>query len=1282
LAYFPGEGWWMIEWAGTRITDGTDRMERVAPALQVGYFNVDELVFEELLAMAAGFAAQIRFYNLKNEINGNWAELFSADEAVVMAMILSTDLNQAESDFLRFSTGNTESLARFVMQWAYKINFWLNRLSAVQHRSGLPLRQKINALVKEKLAAQLHAVCTMIDHLERGRSIDAQTDFSVFARAWGISREDERFIFSRRGDETKDAGQGKQRLRTAFYAFRNAIAYLKSIVPVYLQDSLVSQQHAPAIGLFMAFLRLYERAQQRINRFTQRHLDFYYHQVLKAKPQVQLPESVYLRFITKPGTGDALIKKAGEFTAGKDESLKEIVFSAANDLVVTDAQIRSLHTLYLQHDNLISPETELGYVTRIKASTPPIPKSEEGQGSSSPWPLFGACKRTDGGKEAEIGFAVASPLLLLQEGVRKVELTVFLEDKKVIDADEMTSCLRGSTNHTEFMQLIGKFFSLYMLSGKDWLSEENKELITEKIKDELDENSANEIIERLNEDLQGLFYKLFKNAFSIKLTAETGWLGITEYVVVPLGNGKNAGDTGIKIIFTLGQEVSPIGPYVAEVHGDLFTTELPLLRCCINSQTNFYPYSLFENLVIDRLTIDVDVKGVKNILAYNNHGQLDPSKPFQPFGPIPTCNSYFIIGNYEMAKKGLTDLKLNLEWGELPLVAGGFAEHYREYNEGYTNNSFKGEFEALVDGEWHVREGATSHPVRLFDSEQVGGRVRRERVLNVNLFDDLKPIDRTLTEEGFNYGLKTRNGFFRLALTEPPTAFGHGVYPQLLTRVLSLNARLKKPQATPSQPYTPTINRVSLDYRARTEINPALSSAVVRDALSDALFHVHPFGIEALYPSERDKPHCLLPQYAYQGNLFIGIDARALSGPLTLFFHLAEELVHDALSENPEIVWFYLNGDSWCRMPAGRVHSDTTYGFLLSGIVTLDIPADIERGNRIMPGALYWLRVSASKDLRGFCSCYVVQPHALQLTRVITGDYSAIRHLPEAGKWQPMVTIPGIDGIWQAGKPFGGRIKESKSEITTRISERLRHKSRALTAWDYERLILERFPQLAKVKCFSHMTSTTHAPRPGHVLIVVVPHAQTDVEPGCEKLMLSSIQLSRIRAFVREIASPFVDIEVRNPVYEQVQVRCTVKFTGGLNSGLHINRLDRDISDFICPWQGTGYRARFGWSILQKDIESYMRELDYVEFVSNFSMLHITQDGERHYRLDDTAKEQNNAKVRIEPRYPWSLAVPARHHFIETMTSAHTIEAEVTGVDELEIGATFIIGNSGYGEKE
>lgn len=1220
----------MIEWAGAPVTDGTDQQDRVSPALQAGYFNVDELEFEAMLAIAKEFAEQINFYNQINEKSGNWADLFTADETVIMAMIHSTNLKRAEADFMRLNAGDIERLAQFVMQWARKINFWLRKLSNIEHRSGLALRQKINALVEEKLNVEFQAICAVIDHLERDRSRDERTDFSEFNQnpAWWISKE---------SGETKNEGQGKQRLHTAFYLFYNAIAYLKTIVPIYLQESLESQQHAPATGLFMTFLRLYEKAQRRINRFTQRHLDFYYDQVLIAKAQAQIPERVYLRFTTKPGMGEALIKKATEFTAGKDEKLKEIVFRAENDLLVTDAQIRSLYSLYLQHDSLISPETELGYVTRIKAASPPILMPGEEQEPLSPWPLFGADRGGAGERDAEIGFAVASSLLLLNEGVRKVELSITLVESKALDAESQSS------NQTDFIQ---KF---------------------------------NEIAELLNEDWQVLFYKLFKNAFSIKLTSESGWLDISEYIVTPLSNGKNGGDTGIKIIFTLGQEINPITPYVAELHGGLFTTELALLRCCINPQTNFYPYSLFQHYVIGRLMIDVDVKGVRNLLVSNNYGQLDPTKPFQPFGPVPTCNATLVIGNYEIAKKRVTDLKLNLEWGELPFVKGGFEAYYRNYESDYSNSSFQGRFEALVDGRWRARDKKSAHRVTLFDSKQDSDEVRAERVLQVDLLDDLKPIDRAITEEAFIYSNKSRNGFFRLVLTEPPTAFGHTLYPQLLTKVSLLNARLKKPQETPNQPYTPIINQITLDYCARAEIKQELESRAVSDALTDNLFHIHPFGVETLYPRARDKPVTLFPQYTYQGNLFIGIDAQAVAGSLTLFFYLAEDIV-EVSSEKPEIGWFYLAGDGWRQLSANRVHADTTDGFLSSGIVTLDIPTDIERGNKIMPDDLYWLRVSAKKDLHSFCSCYSIQPHALPLKRVITAAYSANVHLPEASKWQPMVTIPGIDQLWLAGKPFGGRIKESKRELITRISERLRHKNRAMTTWDYERLILENFPQVAKVKCFSHMTSTTNAPCPGNVLIVVVPHAQVGVTPSCEKLMLSSKQLSGIKAFAQNIASPYVEINVRNPVYEQVQVRCTVKFASGFNSGFYINRLDRDISDYICPWQSAGYRARFGWSILQKDIESYMRELDYVDFVTNFSMLHITQDDQQDYNLYDTAKDQKNTKVKVKPRYPWSLAVPAKHHFIETMTSAHTIKAEVTGIDELEIGNTFIIGKSGNGK--
>ena len=1272
----------MLERAGNRITDGTDQAARVSPALQAGYFNVDELIFEELLAMAAAFAAQFKFYPLNNEPGGSWEELFSADEAVVMAMLLSTDLKRAEFEFLRLYPGDSERLAGFVMLWARKVNFWLGRLAVAQHRSGAPLEQKMSALVEEKLAVEFRTLCAVVEHLlvERGREV--RLDLAAFGRIWGINQQGDGFVFSRAGVDSAAVREGRPRLRKAFYAFYNAIAHLQGIARGCLQESLQSRRHDPAVGLVMVFLKLYEQAQQRLNRFTQRHLEFYYREVLQAGPRAELPESVYLRFITKPGNQDLLIGKTSEFTAGKDASLKEIVYRSEHDLRVSEARIGALHTLSLQHDELISPETELGYVTRIKCASPSVVETGE-EAVPAAWPLFGPDSQVAGGTDAQLGFALASSLLFLQEGTRRIELKLKFTDEQAISADAMLAALLKTHDPAEFTRRFGKLFGQYLLRGPNWLESDSRREISDRALSLLGAKSAAELTELLRKDWQWLFYQQFKHAFSIKLTTPVGWLGIADYTVTPLHEGTGRAGLGLSIVFTLGQELPPVVSYQAALHGGQFATELPLLHCCINPLTNFYPYSLFEAFLLDRLTLEVKVEGVKHLLAYNNHGQLDPSKPFQPFGPLPNCNAYIVVGNYEAAKKRLTGLTLNLEWADLPAEEDGFAEYYRGYGGAYASHRFKGRFEALVDGEWRVHAGESARTVRLFDSDRDGTRVRRARRLSVDLIDDLKPVDSTLREDEFAYNLRARNGFFRLVLSDPPSAFGHRVYPELLTRVLAQNARRKIPLETPNQPYTPSISRLFLDYTARTELRPGLRQAGAGGTLTDTLFHVHPFGVETLFPSEHDKPVSLLPRFDFPGNLFIGIEARALAGPLTLFFHLEAARLQGSPEQASAPAWFYLAADGWRRLPATRVLADTTAGFLTSGTLTLDIPADIVRGSLSMPGDLYWLRLSVGRALHGTCRCHAIQPHAVRLTRALGDGYSNVKRLPREARWQALVALPAIDQIRMVGEPITGRSAESSSELVTRLSERLRHKNRALTAWDYEHLILEHFPQVAKVKCFPHMASDTQAPRPGQVLIVVVPGLRTQTLAGCESRLLSTLELERIKALVQGMASPFVTLEVRNPVYEQVQVRCTVRFSGGMNSGANINRLDRDISDFICPWREQGYRARFGWSIRQKDIEAYLRELDYVEFVTNFSMLHITHDGGRHYSLEDSAREPAASEARIEPKYPWSLAVPASHHFIETTTATRAIEAKLTGIEELEIGNTFIItGSSGHAETD
>ena len=438
--------------------------------------------------------------------------------------------------------------------------------------------------------------------------------------------------------------------------------------------------------------------------------------------------------------------------------------------------------------------------------------------------------------------------------------------------------------------------------------------------------------------------------------------------------------------------------------------------------------------------------------------------------------------------------------------------------------------------------------------------------------------------------------------------------------------------------------------------------------MQEGVMLLHPFGCERV----SSMAHGVFPEYACDGNLFIGLSARTLSGTLTLLFHLREDSSHQIAHDTSGIAWFYLASNRWERLADAQVISDTTRNFVSSGIVTLDIPAQINRDNTIMPNDLFWLKACTGRNWRSFCSVYSIQTQAV--TVGWDNRDNTLAHLrtciPPGTIRQPTASIPGLRTVTQVGASFGGRLPENPNALKTRISERLRHKQRASAPWDYERLILEQFPHVSKVKCFAHMTTRIAEPCSGNVLIVVVPTV-TDNESGADFTpAINADELNRIRTFAQGLSSPFVTIEVRNPAYEHIQVRCSVHFIEGLQRGFFLNQLNQAIIDFISPWHDGGYQARFGWRIRTEDIKTHIVSLDYVDFVTNFSMLHITEDRDGKYHLGDTERPQRNE---IRPTYPWSLAVPLRRHYIETISDRHAMTAEPTGINELEVGRTFII---------
>lgn len=257
-----------------------------------------------------------------------------------------------------------------------------------------------------------------------------------------------------------------------------------------------------------------------------------------------------------------------------------------------------------------------------------------------------------------------------------------------------------------------------------------------------------------------------------------------------------------------------------------------------------------------------------------------------------------------------------------------------------------------------------------------------------------------------------------------------------------------------------------------------------------------------------------------------------------------------------------------------------------------------------------------------------------------------------------------------------------------RVRERLRHKMRAVTPWDYERLVLSEFPEIFKVKCFTNLCSLdkelfTHdfnrnlalAQKPGHVLVIPVAGQNNGVMPEGKLPRVSRVVLEKIQMFLSRHASPFAKISVENPVYERIRVRCRVSFTGRENPGRDIRRLNRVLWEYLSPWHPKGYEGRFGWQIRSEDVMAHISSQPYVNGLTRFSMLKMTDKTRGWYGLFDTCDpvHTGDAPELIQPFYPWSLAVPDTHHTIETVDSAVSEKGEAVGVNTLEIGTTFII---------
>ncbi|PWJ59130.1 MULTISPECIES: baseplate J/gp47 family protein [unclassified Fibrobacter] len=739
-----------------------------------------------------------------------------------------------------------------------------------------------------------------------------------------------------------------------------------------------------------------------------------------------------------------------------------------------------------------------------------------------------------------------------------------------------------------------------------------------------------------------LFLKTFSTAFKIYLTTESDWYCVDGYQLESRILDCNFENNCLGLTFILPETVPSIVPYNPEVHLDSFETTHPVVKIEVNPQTSYNPWKHLRLLKLQKVLIDVKVSGLRSFEVMNDIGPLSLANPLQPFGPMPTVGDSFTFASDEFYGKRLTNLDLYGSWRGLPNNQN-FSSWYELYPSHPGTEDFKVSLCSFDNGVQNPSANVRPVLSNLFESR--GSRITPD--FHVSFKDVLASSS------------KAR---YRMRLHSPEDAFMHQEYSRVLCDTLMSQA-LKKTTGMPlpNQPYTPELENLHLSYQARCEISTRRTQI---DDNGGKIFFLHPRGF-----SLRERLNDI------GGLFFIGIRCEKIPQRLNLFFHLKRDSDYVVSDDMGEFSWSVLCNENWVSLPAESILYNSTSGFTTSGIVSLCLPKEMTLGSKLMNDNLAWIRLRPTGNWRHCSRVYSVYSNAVEVSRCMKGSPDeTLKHIPPRIITELSKSRFSLSEVCQITESFGGKVAEDKSKMRTRVAEFLYHRGRALSPRDYERIVLERFPEVHLVKCFPGLNpDNKDMPTPGYLTIVPVSRFVETKGNSWDPCLGGKI-LNDIKNYLKEKIPASAKVRVVNPFFERMQVRCVVDFREGYGEGECLQDLNNQINHFISPWFPVGQQKFFGWTLNENELKDFIQNQKYVKFVKELSILRIASEDDCNFFVDHS--ERADSEI-LHGLCPWSVATPMAKHFLNVVPEISGSRPISVGYGDLEIGSTFIIRRRG-----
>lgn len=883
---------------------------------------IDNRTEQQYLDFVTGFSQLINFYSKENLKDGSWEPFLLKDPVFLLATISETDAAKSANLFKNAYTQCSGNLSQYdetdlsalnpLFSQVFNIFNMLLKWSSYMYNGTLSYKLKDDVIgeIEQVYATKFWAFADLLSELSLSPRFSGLINvgqgftYNYETNLWSSSKH--RKPYQKVLALTKPLNE--LTLTDLLNSLKNngikVIQFYKNVVSksnAAYQNVSTQKSTYPDTLLLRTFFELLKVNQQDLNGLTQKHLAFYYGQILRQLNKKATADSVYINAELASSNSPLQIGKGTQFNAGTNANKETIIFESTSNFALNPAKIINVHTLLLhEFAQLYDPVYEKGKGPLLLDEPKPIISvlmnqhkdvgvlKKDEKGVLQAWDTFGNPNLSTN-TLASLGLSFASPLLLLKEGTRTIDLVFTFSDN--VEADILTRANFYLSTKTAWLPITEKLDRKHLAEG-----------LTDTLHLTFTLDPMDPVIEKFEKNPDGyeemwpLFKIVYQNIFDLSSPPQIKTLDITvsvEGVKSLVASNDNGALATAKPFMPFGPIVQRDGSFYIG-NAEIFSKPLTFFSLNISWDKlpqNFADYYDLYNKYLDKTlanqsaesSSDTDPSNGKKSITSKIWGWIMSGwTALTKSNPVATAITTFANWLFKRSKKIIEEIKEDKEEEQEQANNGNSGVNDKADKGVFNNTSFKVDFELLSSHAWSpikvsneqlfvftdgVFQSANStndseetedNAVAMFN-ESDGSKLCKETLFvyqkavaksksnvdaenldsttsNEDDSDDSGQLkyDPSLQDSTMLFSEKTAGGFIRMNLTDPTQGFGFDVYPQVISQVTLINAtKLIKAAKTPVLiPLKPNKNdgeeTASGDNEVgdSTDIDPSVDSSI------------------------------------------------------------------------------------------------------------------------------------------------------------------------------------------------------------------------------------------------------------------------------------------------------------------------------------------------------------------------------------------------------------------------------------------------------------------------